>query len=243
MPQFGRLPASAVVAVSHDDGSPPPPWTMAGAVLQLVTFEVDADATLDLLPPMLSRPAPPYARVLIADYVESPIGPYREATLLLSCRYLMLPRQMVVGSVVTSESAQAANARNWHYPSEVGEVTLTREGASFVGRVRTASGLDLTVTSPDAQETGIATIRYDPAVVVQPGNTGLEVLTVSADPLTVHEAWLAQRSTYECRESGRQSAWWKLRSRNPITGTIARVDVERPVPSAVEPSSPGSGLP
>jgi len=64
---------------------------------------------------------------------------------------------------------------------------------------------------------------------------------VSAEPSAVHKAWLAQSSTFSCSVSDRGSAWWRLRSKNPITGTIATVDVERPLPTPVEPPAPGTG--
>ena len=242
MPQFGRLAGSAIVAIDDPGAAPEAPWTLAGAFYQLATFEVDAEATLDLLPAMLSRPAPPYARILVADYPDSPVGPYREATLLLSCRYLMLPRQLVVASVVTSEAARVANARNWRYTSEVGQVEISRsDERNVVARITTPSGLDATVSSPNAQETGVATIRYDPTVVVQPDNGAPKVLTVSAEPSGVHKAWLAQASTFACSVSDRTSPWWRLRSKNGITGTIATLDIERPTPTPVEPPTPGSG--
>ena len=242
MPQFGRISGSNTAVVDDPGAAPAAPWSVRAALLQLVTFEVDAEATLDLLPEMLSRPAPPYARVLVADYPDSPVGPYREATLLLSCRYLMLPRQLVVASVVTSEAARVANARNWHYPGEVGEIALSGDGdRTFMAQITTPSGLDATISSVNAQETGVATIRYDPTVVVQPGDGLAKVLTVSAEPSAVHKAWLAQSSTFSCSVSDRGSAWWRLRSKNPITGTIATVDVERPLPTPVEPPAPGSG--
>jgi hypothetical protein len=241
MPQFGRLAGTAIATINEEAPAPAPPWKVPAALAQMVTFEVDAEATLDLLPEMLSRPAPPYARILVAEYPESPVGPYCEALLLLSCRYLMLPRQLVVASVVTSEAARAANARNWHYTSEVGEVRVVREGASFESHISVPSGPVIHVLSLNAQETGIASIRYDPIVVVQLGAGPPEVLTISSDPIAVHDAWLAPGSTATCEGGASESAWWKLRSRNPITGTIARQDMERPEPSIVEPPAAGAG--
>lgn len=245
MPEFGRTAIADIAAIGGGDGSPAAPWTLQGALVQLCTFEVDTEATLDLLPAMLSRPAPPYARIIVSDYPDSPVGPYAEALLVVSSRFLMMPRQFVAASIVTTDAARQAIAQNWRYEAEVGQVSLTEDGDGFVSRVSGPGGLEFTVTSPAATETGIATIRYDPTVVVQPGDGDPEVLTISDDPPAIEKAWLSRGSAVTYQNVDRTSVWGRLRSTNPITGTIARQDVELPDPSVVEPPKPGSagGLP
>lgn len=244
MPQFGRSSAPTAIIESPASAAPAP-WEIKGVTVQMVTFEVDVDAALDLLPPMLSRPAPPYARLLVADYPDSPVGAYREALLLISARYAMLPRHFVAASVVTSEAAQAANFANWHYRSEVGEVTLVRDGNSFASTIRLPSGLEVRATSANAQEVAPAVIRYDPTTVAwgdSSSGSGLE--TVSAEPMAVSQAWLAVGTTVEYTGGDRESAWLRLRSRNPITCTIALQDSRLPEPRPVSSTvAMGGGLP
>jgi Acetoacetate decarboxylase (ADC) len=244
MPQFGR--GSAPTAVSEGPASAAPaPWEIKGVIAQMATFEVDVDAVLDLLPPMLSRPAPPYARLLVLDYPDTPVGAYREALLLISARFAMLPRHYVAASVVTSEAARDANLANWHYQSEVGEVSLVRDGSSFTSFIRLASGLEIRVTSADAQEAAPAIIRYDPMTVAWgDASSGSGLITVSAEPMAVSQAWLAVGTTLDYTGGDRQSAWLRLRSRNPITCTIALQDSRLPEPRPVSSTvAMGGGLP
>lgn len=240
MPQFGRIALDTIAAIEANGAAPAAPWPLPRVTAQVVTFEVDVDGALDHLPAMLARPAPPYARILVLDVPESPVGPYREAQLLVSCRYLMLPRQYLAASVVTSPAAAAGAARNWHYHAEVGEVSLSRTGSDFIGEVRTASGVRITIASPAAQVTSPTVIRYDPTVIARSIEGTPTVVTVSAEPGAVHDAWLAVGTTVEYSGGSRTDPWLRLRSRNPITCTIAVADFVLPEPKAVpRPGQPG----
>ena len=244
MPEFGRIPEDAIEIVESNGGAPPAPWTLDNVSVQMATFEVDADAALDHMPAIAARPAPPYARILVMDVPDSPIGAYREALLLVSCRYLMLPRQYVVASVVSSEAAREANAQNWHYRSVVGEIDWQRDGESFTSTIRGPEGLEVTVASRNAQGTAPASIRYDPLVVAQPGSDGMALFTISADPDAVHEGWIAVDTEVRTSGGDAKGPWRRLRSRNPITCTIAVQDMRRPEPEEVQAAAGvGGGLP
>jgi hypothetical protein len=240
MPQYGRRAARDVIASNGAGGSNPPPWEVSGVLAQMATFEVDAEATLDALPDLLSRPAPPYARLLVLDYPGSPVGPYREALLLLSSRFAMLPRQYVAASVVTSQAAADANLANWGYQSDVGEIAIERGDADVASTISHPSGLTIRVNSMNAQETGPAVIRYDPIVVVadEDGTPGLR--TISSEPRGVTQAWIAVGTTVEYSGGSRDNPWLTLRSRNPITCTIAVQDMLLPKPEPVS-ATPGMG--
>jgi hypothetical protein len=244
MPEFGRIEEEAIRAITSDVDVPEAPWTLNGVTAQMATFEIDAEAALDHMPGMVARPAPPYARILVLDVPDSPIGAYREALLLVSCRYLMLPRQYIAASIVTSEEAKTANARNWHYESEVGTVEFTRDGDSFVSTIRGDGALEITVTSTNAVGTAPASIRYDPIVVAQPHEGAPALFTISAEPDAVHEGWIAVGTTVSYKGGERSSPWLRLRSRNPITCTSAVQDMARPVPEEIKPmAGVGGGLP
>ena len=245
MPEFGRIPATLAIARGAVASANPAPWQLSGVTAHMATFEVDVAAVLDLLPEKFSRPAPPYARILVHDIPESPIGAYREALLLVSCRFAMLPRHFVAASVVTSEAAREANLSNWHYYSDIGEVAPSREGNTFRTIVKHPSGLEVRIESLNAQETSPAVIRYDPVTVVyaaegeEPG-----LVTISAEPTNVSQAWIAQGTTVSYSGGDAQSPWLRLRSRNPITGTIAVQDIELPEPKPVRAMmGAGGGLP
>lgn len=229
MPQPGRLTADHLPVLTSTSGAPAAPWQLAGALVQMITFEVDVDAALDLLPSLVARPAPPYARVMVTSYPDSPVGPYCEAQLLLSCRYRMLPRQYLAGSIVNSEAARVAAAANWQYASDLGDVSLVREGEGFVAVIGRGP-LRIRVVSAAPAVTSPAVIRYDPTVVYRPAGDGTALFTVSAEPAAVHEAWLAPSSTITYESGDRADPWMRLRSKNPITATVAREDRLLPEP-------------
>lgn len=241
MPQFGRIDAGSLAVVEREGSAPPAPWSGDGVTVQAVTFEVAVSAALDALPELFARPAPPYARIAVTDYPDSPVGPYREAQLLLSCRYLMLPRQYVVASIVSSPEAAAAIAQHWGYEPVAGTVELTRDGDDFVSTISDPSGLTIRVASPGAATSGTAMIRYDTTVSVWLVDGEPKAQLLSAEPGEIREAWLARATTVEYSGGDRSSPWLQLRSTNPITCTIAELDLERPEPTVIERPSPGGG--
>ncbi|MBI2755446.1 MAG: acetoacetate decarboxylase family protein, partial [Chloroflexi bacterium] len=129
MPQFGLKTKEQIgpAAPVNLEAFPPLPWKLSGARVAQVTFEVDLDATLELLPEQISRPVPPYARIIVASYSDTPLGPYAEALLLLGSRFRMEPKNYVIAAVVTSEAARAAYEGLYGTPTSLGTVSLVRE--------------------------------------------------------------------------------------------------------------------
>lgn len=232
MPQYGRIPGDRIAAVKATGEVAPAPWTLGGVTVQQVTFEVGVEEMLDLLPDLYSRPAPPYAKIAVIHYADSPVGAYYEALLMLGCRADLTPGQFVVASVVTSEAARAANAQNWRYRSEVGQVTLERAAEAVVGSVSDPSGLTVRVVSPNPQAAAPTIVRYDRLVVAQPVDGRPTPLEIS-DEASVHRAWLARGSRVEYGRGDAASPWLRLRLRNPITCTIAEQDMTRPAPTPI----------
>lgn len=232
MPEAGRLDPASIEVLPRGDAAVNP-WTASGVTIHQATFEVDTAAALDAMPPMLSRPAPTYGRIYVIDWPESPVGAYREALLLVSCRYLMLPRQFLVASIVTSEAAAAANTAGSHYRSTAGRIDTEVGNLAARSTIEGPAGLRVVIDSPEGEPTGPDVLRYDPVVVVQPGDGGLKVITVSAAPENIRDAFIASGTTIDLT-GGAGTAWEALRSVNPITGTCARMHLEVPEPKEVE---------
>jgi hypothetical protein len=200
--------------------------------IQQTSFEVDVEAALDLMPEGLTRTAPPYVRLAVIHYPESPVGAYYEARLMLGVRLNMTPGQYVAASVVTSEAARVANAQNWKLRSDVGDVSLTRTGATTVGTVRTPSGLVIRIASPHAQAGPPSLIRYDPLIGIAALNgSGPQPYRI-IDDIVAHRAWLARETTVEYTGGNAADPWLRLRSTHPITCVIAEQDVTRAGPTA-----------
>jgi hypothetical protein len=232
MPEAGRLNPGSVENLPVGEGAKTP-WTANGVAIHQATFEIDTEAALNTLAPMLTRPAPTYGRIYVIDYPDSPVGPYKEALLLVSCRYLMLPRQYLVASIVTSDAAANANLAGSHYRSEVGSLTIERGNLSARSVVEGPGGLRVVIDSQEGEPTGPDVLRYDPIVVAQPGDGGLKVVTVSAAPENLRDTFIASGTTIEMNAAA-GTAWQTLRSLNPITGTFAIMDLEVPAPKEVE---------
>ena len=244
MPEFGRLEANALAAPATGNVDTPAPWSLAGVTAHTVTFEVDRDAALDLLATPVARPAPPYARIQVTAVPDSPVGAYHEAQLVISCRYMMTPRQYVAASIVDSQAAADAIAAAWGYEPDVGTVSLTQSDDDFTSTIADGSGLQITIVSANGMPTGTAIIRYDPTVTAWQDDGEASIYTLSAEPSEVHDAWLARETTVTYEGGEGASPWLRLRSRNMITATVARLDLDRPEPAEVErPTSIGGGLP
>ena len=220
MPETGLLDSSTIAAVSAETDAPAPPWEIAEAVVQQTTFEVRVPQARRHLPDIVTRSAPTYAKIAVIDRADSPVGPYREALLMLGCRVGMLPAQYVAASIVTTEAARDATAAYWRYEPEVRAIDFERGADELLSTVHIAEGFTLSLRSAltDAAAAGI--VRYDPLLVVQPGEEGPEALEVLMEH-EVREAWMARGTelTYEGGERG--SVWIQLRSHHPITGFVA----------------------
>lgn len=232
MPDFGLKTTARIGAAAPVDLSsfPPLPWRMTRAEVVQLTFEVDLEAAREVMPDVLARPAPPYARVIVARYPDTPLGPYAEALLIVSVRYRMEPKNYVVDTVVTTEAARAAYAGMWGLPSAVGDVSLSRARAAdgtedITATVAAATPL-ATLTLPRSYAVEPAMIRYDPLISVRAADDGeAEVFQFSGAP-TVHEGRLAKGATITCQSAAWADPWFRLRSLNMISATFALADME-----------------
>jgi hypothetical protein len=236
MPQSGlRTPDRIGEAPEVDlEAYPTLPWTLPAAEVMQVTFEVDLDAALELLPEQLTRPVPPYARVIVARYPESPVGPYSEALLLLAARFAMLPKNYVVTAVVSTDAARDAYRDIWSLPVTTGSVDLQRgqtvEGSENL-RAAIATNTPLaTLDLPDAYAVEPGMIRYDPLLSVRVRQGEGEVIQFSGAP-SVHEARLAKGATTTCLTDAWTDPWFRLRSLNMISASFAIADMELTAPA------------
>jgi len=245
MPQFGLKTLNQIAeAATVDTGRlPPRPWALPGAEVTQVTFEVDLDAALALLPEQLSRPVPPYARVIVSRYPASPIGAYSEALLLLAARHAMQPKNYVVAAVVTSEAARDAYAGVWDLPVSTGSVEIRRERtAAGAEEINATIATDTPLTTlhlPGAYAVEPGMIRYDPLLSVRGREGEAEVIQFSGAPV-VHDAKLAKGATITCTTDAWADPWFRLRSLNTISATLAIVDTELTEP-VVQQARPGAG--
>jgi hypothetical protein len=251
MPQSGlKTPEQIGEATTLDLAAfPALPWALPRAEVVQVTFEVDLEAALELLPEQLTRPVPPYARIVVSRYAASPIGPYSEALLLLAARFAMLPRNYVVAAVVSTDAARDAYRDIWNLSVSTGSIDLQRTqtaGGSENVRASVASTLPLaTIELPDAYAVEPGMIRYDPLVSVRVLQSEAEVIQFSGTP-AVHEARLAKGARLNSHTDDWSDPWYRLRSLNMISASIAVADMELTAPvsqSLRSAGAMGGGLP
>jgi hypothetical protein len=248
VPEYGRIDPQRMPFIDPPDVSafPPPPWKLPEAEVLQVTIEVDTEAALDYLPEQLTRPVPAYAKLIVARYPDSPMGPFTEAALMVACRHRARWLQCVATAVVDQPQLGTASAAIWSYPRQGGTITLARTGNQVRGTVAERSQPILEIELPNVYAVDPAMIRYDITVTLRASKgKAPEVLIVSAPP-DPKEGWLAKGAKVIYHDIPPDSPWSRLRNLNTISSTYALVNLEWPAPRAIDFSAPVgavSGLP
>ncbi len=220
MPEAGLIDSASLPAVSAESDAAAPPWTIGEALVQHITFEVPVPNARRNLPDVVTRSAPTYGRVSVIDRADSPVGPYREALLMVGCRVGLIPALYVVSAVVSSEAARGAIAAHWKYLPSVGEIDIERRDAAIESRIDAGDGLTVTLSSPTTEAATVAIVRYDPLLVVQPQNGSGAASEIPCEH-EVRQAWLSRTSSLSYAGGSRRHPWIQLRSSNAITAVVA----------------------
>jgi Acetoacetate decarboxylase (ADC) len=248
VPEYGRITAERLPFIDPPDKSdyPKPPWKLPGAEVLQVVFEVDNEAALDHLPAQLTRPVPAYAKLIVTRYPESPMGAFAGAALMVACRNRARWLQFIAATIVDQPQIANATAALWSQPGEMGMVTLMRTGNHVHASLARDAGPILDIDLPNIYAVDPAMIRYDVTVTLraQKGSAP-EVLIVSAAP-DVRDGWLAKGAEVTYHDTAADSPWVRLRNLNTISSTYAMVNLEWPIPRAVDFSAAvgvASGIP
>lgn len=127
MPDYGLVAAEELGPTTPQLAPlyPAMPWSMPGARIIKLAYEVGTDFIRHTLPAGLARSTPPYGTLVVYDVPESPFGPYRMAAQTLACRYRNFARVYVLQAVVDNPVALAALREVWSYPAAPGTVDIT----------------------------------------------------------------------------------------------------------------------
>jgi acetoacetate decarboxylase len=127
MPDYGLVAAEELGPTTPQLAPlyPALPWSMPGARIVKLAYEVGTDFIRHTLPAGLARSTPPYGTLLVYDVPESPFGPFRMAAQTLACRYRNFARVYVLQAVVDNPVAMAALREVWSYPAAPGTIELT----------------------------------------------------------------------------------------------------------------------
>ncbi len=230
MPESGLINSAGLPVVSAETDAPAPPWEIAEAVVQHITFELPVANARRHLPDVVTRSAPTYGRISVIDRADSPVGPYREALLMVGCRVGMIPALYVVAAVVNTEAARDAIAAHWNYLPSVGAIGIERSADLTRSSIDAGDGLTVGLNSPIAEAAAVAIVRYDPLLVVQPTNGSGAASEIPCEH-DVRQAWLSRASALSYDGGSRSHPWIQLQSSNPITAVVA-VEGQRIDPAA-----------
>lgn len=109
-----------------------PDATMLG-----VMFDADEALTRSCLPPPLEQAETPGGLLFVAEYGDTNLGPgYREAALLVRCRYQGVPGSCCLSMPIDSLPNRLHNGRDiFGFPKKSATITLERDGDRVRGTV------------------------------------------------------------------------------------------------------------
>lgn len=231
MPLFGRLDLHTVSQeVPEMPDFETDPWDLPGAEFLYLAFEVEAGVVDPLLPTALHPAVPRYVTILVAQYPQTPVGPFRLVQLRLMARAGVHPRGYVTRAYTDQAQATAALRQRWGFPAGTVEDIRVRVHHDRIFATVRQDGHTLLDCGLSHHEVIAGTdINYISSVHLA-RVTGIEppgLRLVQVDPrYTIHTA---ERGRPEINVL--DGAAWRCRDFrvvHPIVGTFATVDTDLP---------------
>jgi hypothetical protein len=136
MPLVGTLDVEqALDDAPTVDSLDPQTWSLPGAEVLQVSYEVLEEPALAVTPPALHPSIPPYATLSVLRLPHSPVGPFHLAMVRLIVRAGIRPRGLLIASFTENEDAATALARGWGFKVRPAEVALSRQYDAIRGTV------------------------------------------------------------------------------------------------------------
>ena len=234
MPDYGLVAAEELGPTTPQLAPlyPALPWSMPGARIVKLAYEVGTDFIRHTLPAGLARSTPPYGTLLVYDVPESPFGPYRMAAQTLACRYRNFARTYVLQAVVDNPVALAALREVWSYPAAPGTVELSDGDGEVSGVVAAPGGGRLatfTLTGIQGAEAERVVIDGELTARVPPRfSTGEEepVRLVQVNRAFALREPTRARFSVEFASAGDRYPWGAVPVTNLIIAIDTRADLE-----------------
>ena len=227
MPDRGLLEATSLAPTAIAP-TKPAPWAIPDARWAQLTYEVNQQAALATLPGDTGRPVPTYARLFVLEAGDSPVGPFKLASLMVGSRFKLLPRNVLVDAIVDGPVADIAAA--FGSPFRAGSVSLERDGVRVVANVGDADGPLATLTLPELYAIDPGMLRWDPwlGYADQDGQVALVEYGPRPQPA---EAWLTKGATLETGPGlARTHRWRTFRNLNTISACYVEGALELTAP-------------
>lgn len=116
-----------------------------GARILLQLFTAPEEVIRELLPPVLSPGSMGIMGLLVAEYPETTLGPYKEAAVLVECQYeeiaglhvpYMYIDQMYGDHTLGADKALICGREIMGFPKLLANIELSKQGNHFTGSVR-----------------------------------------------------------------------------------------------------------
>ncbi len=227
MPDFGRAKHEKyqIELPSSKPEFPALPWTCTDATMINLYFEVRKEILLDWLPSEYGRTVPAYCRLFFVDHSQSPVGPFRDATLALGCRLSMMPAAFVAASITNSRSALAAGIFERGYPNAFGKIEFEADRNRAHAVISDEKGALLEVTLPLLQTIEPSRLAYDhvDAIKTSRGDIGVQTdLMVTQPDFQIDHAAICKNARIDYPEERSESAWQILNNRNLVSAQVIR---------------------
>jgi Acetoacetate decarboxylase (ADC) len=183
MPSSGTMDVQAFAPkVSEIKGFKTGAWTLKGAQILNVYYEVSNEPFASLMPVTFHPVIPAYAMLNVSHYPESPVGPFSIAEVRVGCRAGVRPRGFTLKSYVSTEAAARELASRWGYPASVADVRLRAFHDRVVGTVKTGGRDILEVTMLDREFIGGNDIQYVSSMHLCRNQEDGKLVLVQLDP-------------------------------------------------------------
>ena len=231
MPQFGQLDLQAVLPELPElPDLDTAAWELPGTQLLYLALEVEVAVVDALLPKALHPAVPRYVTVLVTQYAESPVGPFRLAQLRLMARAGVHPRGYVVHAYTNQARATTELRRRWGFPVETADDMRLRVHHDRVRATVEAGGRMLLDCALTHHEVVAGTdINYISSVHLAQVTGGAHAgpRLVQVDPrYTIHQAERGRPELYSLDEAAWQVQGFRVV--HPIIGTFTTVDTDLP---------------
>jgi hypothetical protein len=202
------------------------PWTLKGAQILNIHYEINNDTIDDLLPVTMRPSIPAYGIFNVTHYPESPIGAFSIAEVRVGSRAGVRPRGFVLRSYVDSEAAAQELSQRWGYPAVVGKLYLRAFHDRVVARVTAADGKHaLEMEMLDRDFISGNDIQYISSMQLARSKEDGKFIIVQLDPEWVFQKAERGRPRIISLDSQAWGAGDMLRAEYPISASYTTCDV------------------
>jgi hypothetical protein len=221
-----NVDAYAAEAAREIHGYKTEPWTLKGAQILNLHYEIDNDTIDDLLPVTMRPSIPAWAVFHVTHYPESPVGPFTIGEVRIGSRAGVRPRGFVLRAYVDSDAAVRELAERWGYPTVRGQVYMRIFHDRVVARVANSAGKNvLDMEMIDREPLSGTDIQYNSSMHLARNKDDHQLVLVQVDPAWVFQKAERGRPHIISLDSQAWAAGNLLRADYPISATCCICDV------------------